>query len=402
MKIDNFHISILLLFIGIICEPIIRESNFMSVVIWGAFLGLNMDIWKVTQRKCFFKLNILLLTLALIILISCYAAQNVIKEYLGAGGEGTTMARAFFKAIGLVSSILFVEKVIIYRKSISFLKVFLSYLIIYIFLIDIDALLFVSNNDINKRDYDLLYIAGNKFDLTYTNMYLLFVYGKYNMMRNRFKKKYYYCLLGLCFFMSLYSRCSTSIIACAFLICFFILKLEEKKIIYKPTFYIFVATICTFALLLFSAVILSTDVVKSVLGILGESEDLTSRLIIWERISVLFDQRPLLGFGVGNVGGIVSNLSNAFDTQNGVLDLYLQVGLIGVVSYFSLLLFFLQSSKYDKSSAPFVAYMYMLLIISMVEIPLTFPALFLASFTLITDNNNLKCKNRQDEEIIIY
>ena len=260
---------------------------------------------------------------------------------------------------------------------------FLFFLFFYVFIIDIDALLFVSNSEISKRDYDLLYIAGNKFDLTYTNMYLFFIYCKYYIIRNTLKKRYCYLLLLLCLFVSVYSKCSTSIIACLFLFCFFFFKFGKMRIVYSPVFYIIVSITCTFALLVFSTIILQMEAVKSILHMLGESEDLTSRLIIWERIVVLFDQRPLLGFGIGNVGGVVGNLSNAFDTQNGVLDLYIQFGVIGVVLYFSMLIHFLMKSKHNTSSVPFVAYLYMILLISMVEIPLTLSTLIIASFSII-------------------
>lgn len=373
--------------------PLIRDSDVVSVSLIIIFLLLNYRIWAIALNKKFRVLNCFLFLFASISIFSINSAQGEIGEYLDYGSRTTTLARGLYWNMTLLSSILFVEYCVNKKLGIKFVEIFFQYLLVYVFIINIDALLFASRASIVKDLENNLYLAGNKFDLTYTNLYLVIIYGKYSLIKGVHDQRIYLFFLAVAFFMAFWSKCSTSIIGFTFFSFFVFTKLHLKKIAYNPYVYITFSFICTFLLFLFSAIILSHPSVRSLLFALGESEDLTSRLYIWERSLEIIDVRPLLGFGQGNVGMIIRRMTNCADAQNGVLDLYLQNGILGVIAYFSMLIYFLKKAHLHTSSRNITAFLYTIMVISMVEIPLSAVTLFLLSFSLVNPQNSSQNKS---------
>ena len=70
-------------------------------------------------------------------------------------------------------------------------------------------------------------------------------------------------------------------------------------------------------------------------GILGRGADLTGRAIdIWPKVLAVAARHPMLGTGYGGVWGLGDELSVSLQVEqahNGYLDVYLQLGLLGVV-----------------------------------------------------------------------
>ena len=383
MRETTLPYSVILMFVGTFCTHLINNIKILPVIVWGVFAILNLRIWKLFSQREYSRINLYVFLLCLGAVISWYSARTIIWEYIEVAGSETKLVRVLFRCFGLLTSLLFVENVIKYGKSLKFLSLLYKCFIFYILIIDVEAVLFISHTEIVKDDTTVEYLGGNKFTLTYANMYLAIIYYKYKKLINAFNGKTFCLLLILSLFISAYVQCSTSVLACLVMMFFFFYRIYKRSTLYKSWFYIAVASACTSAFWAFSAVILNMGFVRKVLNFLRETDDLSGRLILYVNLRRAIEDRPLFGYGLGNSGAVVNNVSNSFNAQNGVLDLYLQLGVYGVLFYFLILIYFLKETKIHSSSHSILCFLYVILIISMVEIPLSFSTLFIASLALI-------------------
>ena len=111
---------------------------------------------------------------------------------------------------------------------------------------------------------------------------------------------------------------------------------------------------------------------------------MTGRLLLYERLTTILLDHPLWGYGIRNVASIIEPLIPTIkNSQNGVLQLYLEMGIMGVVTYFAYLIRIVLHAQGRKMLYPVIVLLYMYLVIGLVEIPFTPTALFLASFIFL-------------------
>ena len=71
-------------------------------------------------------------------------------------------------------------------------------------------------------------------------------------------------------------------------------------------------------------------------NILNETTDLTGRVNIYAKTAMIMNANPLYGVGIDNNYEVSMRLTHAADVQNGILDIILSYGWIGVIILFVL------------------------------------------------------------------
>jgi len=212
------------------------------------------------------------------------------------------------------------------------------------------------------------FLVGNKFALTYLHLLctVLFIIksGK-NDTRRKFKIA---LLLIWQMAVSAFSLCATMIVGTAV---FAILLIFGKRIIHilqDPVTALVSLVFCDTILLLrysFTKIPLMQFIIKDVLN---RSGDITGRESIYSRIPDTVSVNPLFGVGIDNNFSESLRLVSAADVQNGILDIRLSYGWIGVVILILFLVYVVSKSGKSLQNASLQA-IYVYIVLSSVEVP---------------------------------
>ena len=372
--------STLLLFFLWFCYPT-ASNTWIALSILFILTILNPQIFQNLKSKYFLKFNIHIALFCVVIFASWYISKSYIAQYTLPTVPTTKLVRVLFISISLFISILFLQYHAKKGRGEYILGNLIKIFFVYTVLIDLQSLT-VSARAIEEQ----IYWAGNKFSLTYSNLWLAFLYFLKNPDLRGQKRTVYYSMLVVTLFISIHSDCSTLVIAT--FVMFLLTWLRDSKlskVLCQPSFFIISIVLSASLMVFFSAVVFQIPFFNYVLvKILGESEDMTGRLLLYERLTTILLDHPLWGYGIRNVASIIEPLIPTIkNSQNGVLQLYLEMGIMGVVTYFAYLIRIVLHAQGRKMLYPVIVLLYMYLVIGLVEIPFTPTALFLASFIFL-------------------
>lgn len=249
-------------------------------------------------------------------------------------------------------------------------------------------MLFVNYDFLNPSEE---YLIGNKFVIAYIHCFwTALVFYKYKMVDVPFLrngkincKKLRYAIRGvvaavLSFFICMRVTTTTGMITVAVLTLLMIMPIKIQNILSSN--YALIATAGIMNVLNFgTAQLMTNDYVQYFIqNVLGKSSTLSGRLQIWAIIFGLISKKALLGYGYYN--GMIETYLGYGNPQNGVLKILLDTGIIGLLFYAALLFITLRSlnSKNAKKSFPMLAFLYAMLVASLVEINLTHMIVFMS------------------------
>ena len=89
--------------------------------------------------------------------------------------------------------------------------------------------------------------------------------------------------------------------------------------------------------------VLGTLLVPTMASLLGRNETLTGRDEIGRSVLDVASRNPLLGVGYGGYWGLQTEITSqhhVHQSHNGYLDVYLQVGIVGIVALFAFVMQF--------------------------------------------------------------
>ena len=90
-------------------------------------------------------------------------------------------------------------------------------------------------------------------------------------------------------------------------------------------------------------ILFGTLLLPTVTSFLGREESLTGRTLIWQSILDVASRNYLLGVGYGGFWGFENQITSEYrvdQSHNGYLEIYLQIGMVGIVAFFAFLLEF--------------------------------------------------------------
>lgn len=360
---------------------------FLFILIFNTRIGY---IFKIGNKKVLYSLLIYVLSLSLTSVlnknIDIHYMQKLNFLFVGNEYKASSFSLGIMYAIVIFMYFAFVEYLNRINKTDVFVNVIFKLCLFYCIVSD---LFFLIGININREGT----LIGNKFSLSYMHLYLVTFYCFRCFLIGRSIKLFYgYLLFAL--IASIYTKCTTALIGVLVLFLaykyknFFLRRIFNVKIIFACIF------LCA-AFPFFISALLNNSLVSYVItDILGEDLTLTGRIGIYETLSEVFILRPITGFGVGN--GLMKFLFDAPNTQNGIANLFIEQGFIGVMSMFAITyacLNFVRQKGNRMVVFPIYAMIFTFIIMSTVEITIDTRFVVFLSLLLIYGNKSFPDRN---------
>ena len=351
--------------------------QYLLLLIVGGFLLLR---YKVFQRSPFHKINFCLLCYLGAVLLSGYLNRNL-------NIERQVLIVSILFSVKAIEIFLMFEFFSINGKLKELISTLFVLTAIYCFASDL-VLLTKPTLHIQKGMY---YLIGNKFELSYLHLQMIVLYLQMrksnfgiNNVKSINKNSVFIVLCLLSLFICAQVDCSTGVIGVVLLFLFYLLNMDKKKIFEKPTTFLLVLFISCAVLLLFSNIVTWEPIRYLVEDVLHKDITLTGRMQIYSNLHTIFDEHLLFGYGLGSSFEIVMRTISAPNTQNGILEVILEQGILS----FILLMFLVYKAFKFKSNNIKVNYIvlmiYLYAMFASIEITLnlsfiTWIALFVVS-----------------------
>ncbi len=178
----------------------------------------------------------------------------------------------------------------------------------------------------------LIYLIGTKFTVSYTHMVLLVTYLVYiRATAKEFNRMLFGFISLVSIMITILVDCNTGTIGLLILLFLLFLQTQNRLFFYGKISYI----ITLFAGVIFITsytIILSMPIVKIFISdVLKRDITLTGRTDIYGRLFYVILLKPLLGYGYGNNGRISYMFFQYANTQNGLMEWIIQIGILGVI-----------------------------------------------------------------------
>lgn len=292
---------------------------------------------------------------------------------------GIMISMSIFTAFVLVE---YLSKI---NKTHILFEVFFKTLLFYIFISDIQFLIRGAANDDD-------YLIGNKFQLSYMHIFCYVIYERISRENSESNKIQKWFLILLSFTISIMTRCTTALMGMLAILLLFSFENRIGKIVYKAKIYFVVLSLEVLFIFFYDYVLDIPIIQKIIIDWLDEDLTLTGRTTIFETLSMFMFASPLFGFGVSNAHWILFYLFGYANAQNGVINLYLEEGLVGTILYFCVfltILKFAKQSQIKNVSFPILTYILVFFFLGLVEITIDNKLLIIMSFLLTNDNIKL-------------
>lgn len=401
---------------------------FTIVIVWLLFfpayyIGLNMTyngwaqnamiltmLFYFRNDLChFFKgqfkaFNIALVCYCIICISSILLNADTISRYdtdrlLGDGSIQTFVGisspkSAVYMCTSLIALTLFVERLSVVNKFDVFLGYLLNIFGLLLLFVDLDAFSHTVNDESIGG-----YIVGTKFQVCYYNLFFCILYYlRHPTLDKKNEKRLLTIFLLIMLLAAIHTKCSTMIIGtfvCFYLI--FILSNRKRRIISSGLFLVVLTIVVDLGMFFFTTWILSFEIVqKFVVEVLHEDLTLTGRLTIFENILEAFDSNLWFGYGYGNSALMSVFLECGENPQNGLIEVYLNIGVLGCLAFLSILYFGMKHIDFRSCyKYPIVVFLFTIIIISSIEVPfdrifIFFVILLLANREKFEISNNLR------------
>lgn len=294
----------------------------------------------------------------------------------------TTIKYLLYYSIGLFAASLYIQRISDTKYIRTLLKTLFFLLLIVLIPLYREVLITPIEKGVLTE-----YSFGNKFTIGYWQLFLCTLYYLLHPYLNNTRHKYILSILVLWMIhTSIASECSTMIMGALIFMILSLLtsnamvgRLASAKtiiisiLIFNIGFFFFVTWVLQFEVIQYF-----------VEDILNKDLSLTGRIEIYLDIQEAFTESPWIGLGYGNAIVVAKYYTDAYDTQNGLVELFIQTGVIGVVTF--LFLVYTAAKPLEKNNITkyaLVAFIYAIIGISTVEIPFKHNFIFFLLFCFI-------------------
>lgn len=337
--------------------------------------------YKYFLNKDYIYVNIFLLLFVAATVFASYINRNMITTI-------DTFLSSILFSISLIECFFVMEYEAKKGNIKKVIKIF--YYISLLLTVITDVLVFVIG------EVDGHYLNGTKFQVVYLHILLialLFVRYKQGQM---IRQKFHFALVFfaiLSIIIGVYVDCNTGVIGMFLLFIFNFLISKFPRFFKNPFAYIGVLLLSCSFVFLYESVLGNSLVQKFVVDVLGRNLTLTGRTDIYVDLPLVLSDRIWTGYGYRSSYEISMINFGFTNTQNGLADWVLQIGVIGT----TLLLIFILTVLYcgrktlKKSSAgnSVLAYLYTMAILASVEITISqvYLGVVAVLFALLLDKN---------------
>ena len=356
-------------------------TNFL----FGIAVLANYKNLKYVFSNSFKWINIFTIILCAIMVYSSYKNQDQLSSFYSLKYTQEIEPRhILWRGLKIFYCVYFMELVVKYNKITDFLHIVRTYLLFYCCVTTIVVFLGVN------RD-----MWGGKFSICYIDVYLVIVHCLLTGLKTAKDRRQLVILLFITTLVSLLTKCSTIIVALLLIYAFTFFKISIfPRILQKPLIMLLYLLFCSVVLFYFSSWALSFEIVQRfILDVLNEDLTLTGRLLIYEKIQEVFAENLWLGLGPGNYSMVAFFLTHCENAQNGLVNLFLEIGLLGVFAFITWLYLMFRNSCRNVNAFPLVVFTYAWITISAVEIPFSYMSFYVMTAFFILFSTSKKISN---------
>ncbi len=352
----------------------VHNYSLLVYIFSFALMFLLLINAKYFVNKRYLKINIILfLFLGVMLVSTLYNNMNI--------------HRGILQIIKILEIFLFWEYIHQVSQEKSTVKTFFILTLVYSILNDI--IMFIRPDMFLANDSN--YLLGNKFQVSYFHILLLAFYMYYVKDKKDKKNvvfKTIFAVLAIC--ICLYTECTTALIgALLFLIIYVATKNNHKKI--KPIFIMVLLIVSCSILILFSNIVHLKPIEYIIVNLLHEDITLTGRTYIYDNIFSVIGNKWLLGYGYGNSYDIMFEQLHVPNTQNALLEYWLDSGILGVTLL--LVLIYNIFKDYNKNINSIVIYLYVFSILGCIEV--TIDIIYIALLAMLNIGKVNKINNEK-------
>ena len=350
-------------------------KNFMLL---GVFLYFRNDIYVFLFGE-FRRFNKALILYCIICVISVLVNSSDVSRYncslekidgsIVDVNAVISPKQTIYYCISLISMTMLIERVSYENKTDILYRYLFYFMLPLVIWVDIDAFNHVVVNGAIGG-----YIVGTKFQVCYFHFFLIILYYLNHPNLNSFIEKLtIFVLIIVSWFLCAHTECSTMKFGTLLFVIFLFLPSWCKTVLFSEKLVVFSSIILGIGFFLFTSWALQFEIVENVIvGMLNEDMTLTGRLGIFENILEAFQQPAHLAFGYGNGNSVVISIfyGCGYNPQNGLIEVFLNIGILGCLSF--LWLMYQSFSRLDYKSYykyPIVVFVYIMIIVSMIEVP---------------------------------
>lgn len=373
-----------LIYFNLLYIPIPSNFNLLKYTLIILLLFSLLKSSRNLNLKKFKNINLSVFTFITSICISsilCYWDFDIKRQIpLISPNTGITFS------IIVLLSFWFIEYIIINKLEQKFISYLSKILNIYILVIDIYIITHLSTP---YTEASTIYLIGDKFQITYLHFLwcTIYYFKNYNKVSASFKIKIYlitYLFITLCITKLVY--CSTGILGTLILCILFLFPKIFNCIIKHPIVPIIFFILCSLFVVYVEYLLTIPSIQHLITNILQEDLTLTGRTVIYSSLLDIIMIKPLFGYGYGNSSFIVTHYVGFGNAQNAILDNIINYGCIGVLAFFLLIYRSLKQTSGISSIFPFLALIYVYIIIGTVEISLGLNFISIIPLLLLSNN----------------
>lgn len=351
------------------------------------FIIVNYEIFKNIFSTKYRSINVFALIFTLIIIYSGYINAELAYDIQDWNGhtirslKATRPDHTIYESLRIISYLLYFQHLNKIGADKKFLRYFFYLYFIYTIISDINALTYSNSEGAG-------YLVGNKFSVSYTNLIFATLYFMQHPLLDRQHAIKLKLILLLSFIIAIKTECTTAIIG-TILMYIFIFRMKEtwKAKLYKWQTYLLILFICDILFFFFTSFFINNPLMEYIIvDLLGKDLTLTGRIGIYVALSEIIQDCPLYGYGFGNAHIYTTMSEIGPNAQNGLFNLILEVGILGCISFFLMILGILKVSNTNKYSYPIICIIYTMLILSSIEITFSTVIIIISMFLILNNH----------------
>lgn len=358
----------------ILCNSIYIDYSIRRTIEVLAIATSVIYLIRTAKMSFIVKRTALLVTLVLFSFVGCMVYFSHSNAGLIIKNDPTTTA--LLDAGVLCSYFLLIMKTISINQFTYVKKNIVVILGIFVILNDILLYFFSGMANYFGGEWWTSFLLGTKFDVGY--MHLFFIAALFSVFfqkQTKSSEKYivFIILIGLTACSTIYVDCNTGLVSIGIFLIFMLISRKKYIFFIKPQVFSITLLSTSLFVVLYSF-FLDSPIVKFVVQqIFDRDISLTGRTNIYKLLGNVFANNIWTGYGYGISYNVSRAIFNYDNTQNGLMEWVLQIGIIGTsLLVLFLYILFVRISKAKPSAViiPILSFIYVLTIIAMIEISL--------------------------------
>lgn len=288
-----------------------------------------------------------------------------------------------YYSLSLISVTLFIEELVRKGQVKLFIDTLFKYSIMLFVWSNIDAFSHTVVDDSIGG-----YILGTKFQVCYYNLFVCTIYGLKNPNMTRKDRMLFLFFIAITFASAIHTQCSTMVVGTlVYLAALFLLPQKIQNKMSSGAFLVALILIADLGFFFFTTWLLQFTIVQDfIVDVLHEDLTLTGRLTIFGNIMEALNNNIWFGYGYGNSSIISVYYMCGENPQNGIIEMFLNVGIIGCMAFLMIIYnacrLFNTKRTYNN---PTIAYIFTMIVISTIEVPFEKTFIFVTSLLILSN-----------------